>query len=142
MDPEYKAAKSAALDRTSRRETSTGDLLIYLKKKGYSPEVSRAVCDEMVALRFVDDERYARLWIRAQAQRGKGALLVSRKLREKGIQMTLRQVQDIVQETVEGSEAIVARRLVERKYPRASEDPKIARRAAQMLIRNGYSFET
>ncbi len=129
------------MDRCSRRETSSADLMTYLYKKGYAKDIARAVCEEMVASNFINDERYAGLWVRAQALRGKGALWIRSKLNEKGIQLSVQQIKALLQEATNVSEEDTARRLIERKYPGAANDPKIALRASQMLLRNGYSFD-
>ncbi len=140
MTLDDKSAKRDAMNRASRRETCSQDMQQYLVKRGYSREIANNITLQMVDMNFVNDERYARMWIRAQGLRGKGAIWLQNKLKEKGLMLGLGAVKSILLDAVETTPEDTARRLVERKYPRAFEDSKQLQRAKMMLLRNGYSY--
>ena len=52
-----------AASRLARREDSTGRMEQKLLQRGYNPGVIRRIIDEMVALGFLDDRRFAGLWL-------------------------------------------------------------------------------
>lgn len=56
----------------------------YLKDKGYTPAVIEFVLEKMREYRFVDDEEYARQYLRS-AGKGKGKRLLALELKRKGV---------------------------------------------------------
>ncbi len=60
----YVRAREWAAGRLALREDSSGRFYQKLMKKGFSPEVSRRVIEEMKVLGFLDDRRFASLWLR------------------------------------------------------------------------------
>ena len=131
-----------AMKRLSVREYGSGEMRSYLIRKGASEEQAERIVAELVDRKMIDDERYARVVARHQAFRDKGPSYVLMKLRQKGVQLPLKKVQEIFEETLPesaGSELEMARKVVERRYPRAHEDRAELRKAYQALLRRGFS---
>lgn len=144
-------AKALALRRLSVREYGSGEMLAYLKRKGAPEGEASRVVEELVTKKLIDDERYARVIARHQAFRDKGPDYVMMKLRQKGVSLPRRKIQEIFEETLPetvGSELEMARRVIERRYPAAikksgdpgdSKDPREKARAYAALVRRGFS---
>lgn len=136
--------RELALARLSVREYGSGEMRTYLIRKGASEADAEAVVSELMAGRLIDDERYARVIARHQAFRDKGPAYVMSRLREKGVNLPMTTIRAIYQEAMpEGleSELELARRVVERRYPRALRDRAEKQRAYQALLRRGFSSE-
>jgi len=55
-----------AVDLLGRAEQSSGGLYLKLKKKGFSDQASRQAVDRVVELGWLDDERFASLWLQSR----------------------------------------------------------------------------
>ena len=153
--------RELALFRLSRSELSELALFRYLKRKGATElQASREVA-RLVELGMVSDRRVARALIRAQLMRGKSGQVVRQYLRLKGVQLpdgiwkefyeeALHEVSgagfqfDLAAQdpaVLREAECSRARALLERKYTRHNEDPKVARRAFAALLRRGFSLD-
>lgn len=138
------STRDLAIQRLSVREYGSGEMRSYLIRKGAPPEEATEVVAELVGDKLIDDERYARVIARHQAFRDKGPSYVLARLRQKGVRLPLTRVRAIYQETLPeqlNSELDLARRLVDRRYPRAHEDRDELRRAYGALVRRGFSRE-
>ena len=138
---EYKTGKEYALRRLGKRECSSQDLRRKIIDKGISAETSALIVEELARKSLVSDERFARMLIRQQATKSKGARFISQKLKEQGIDLSNQVISEIASEVTACSEVETARNFVERKYPGFKEDKKTAARASQALQRRGFSFD-
>ncbi len=71
-------AREWAASRLALREDSSGRFYQKLLQKGFDPDICRTVLDEMKALGFLDDRRFASLWMKNRLQscpEGRKALL-------------------------------------------------------------------
>jgi regulatory protein len=139
MDEER--ARELAVKRLGRRECSRAELRRYLEGKGAEGELAGRVVEALAERGWIDDARYARMLARDQLKRGKGAIAVAMKLRQKGVPMDAGAVRELT--TAEGfpDELEAARALVERKYPGARADRAQGARAYQFLLRRGFSHD-
>ena len=140
-------AKTHAFNRLSRRECSSKDIYTHLVRKGASPETANAVVSELVEKELISDERFAKMLIRHLSSGGKGPSVIRQKLKEKGISMDLPKVRELTQDLTATSELDAAKKIAERRYPKAiadpgqsAVDPKEKNRAIQGLLRRGYSY--
>lgn len=142
LDSPEKQAFHLALNRLACKETSSLDMKKYLRKKGVSIDIIESVIDRLISEKLLDDQRYTRALTRTLGLQGKGPLHLVAKLRKKGIKIPVRQAKELLQEELEEwNEVALARKIVERRYPEASQDPKVYRRAFQALLRRGFSAE-
>jgi regulatory protein len=131
-----------ALRRISIREYGASELKSYLIKKGASTQKAEEVVSQLVAENKIDDRRYARVIARHQAFRDKGPAYVLSKLRQKGVKLSMREVQSLYEETLpetRQSELEMAREVLERRYPHALESQAEKKRAYEGLLRRGFS---
>jgi regulatory protein len=96
---------------------------------------------ELVELKYIDDEKYSRIMVREQALRGKGPNWIRMKLKTKGITTERRQVEELLENAAQTSELEVAKSVVVRRYPNAHLDPVVGRKAIQTLLRRGFSYD-
>jgi regulatory protein len=140
-DSAYSLAYADALRRVSRREHSRLELEKALLRQGHEVSVIRDVLSRLEELRYVDDQRFAQALTRAQGARGKGPAYILQKLKAKGVSLSVEQIRAIVEEREGRSELERAHEIVQRRYARYREDPAIAKRAFDALVRRGFSFE-
>jgi regulatory protein len=137
----YKEARDFALRHLGRRECSTQSLRRRIVQHGTSSDVADVIVEDLAKISYVDDERFSKMLIRQQVSQLKGPRFIRQKLREQGINLSAAQVTAISSEVTDTTEVETARNLVERKYPKAWDDKKIAARASQALLRRGFSYD-
>jgi len=82
-DPQ--AARLAALKLLNRRDYGARELSERLVARGVEPEIANAAVARLVAEKLVDDARYALHFVAYHANRGRGPLGITYKLREAGV---------------------------------------------------------
>lgn len=140
-ETEKRTARDQALIRLNVREYSAGEMRAYLKRKGYESSEIDPVVNSFVEEGLISDERYSRIIARHSANRGKGPGYIQAKLRQKGVKLGSGEAKALFNELSSESEIDLARRILESRYPRASESFKEKQRAYQGLIRRGISHE-
>ncbi|MBV8853260.1 MAG: regulatory protein RecX [Sinobacteraceae bacterium] len=73
-------ARAAAVALLARRDIASGELLVKLKRKGFSADAARSAIDALQAERLLNDERYAENYVRYHAGRGHGPVRIAREL--------------------------------------------------------------
>lgn len=123
----------------SYRPRSEAEVRAKLSQLGFPHKSIDTTLEKLRSLKLLDDESFARGWVRARAEgRGYGPLRIERELRQKGIARSV--IQEVVRETFgrnEGKEK--ARGLLEKRF-RGKDlgDRKILNRAVAFLQRRGY----
>ena len=137
-------AFTIAIERLSRKDSSVRDLKQFLKKKEISSEEIEAVILKLIDYKYLDDDRYARMLIRNQHLKKKGATAIRQKLYQKGISLENEKINEVLAEIQEKDGSPTAEFLalsyLEKRYPDFREDRKTAQRAFKGLLRRGYSF--
>jgi len=137
------AARESALLFLTRREHARAELAGKLKQKGYPGEVIASVLDELERQRYLDDQRFAQLWVaHRRAAHPRGRRMVALELEQKGVAPEVaREAIDVVfpeNEEREDMAALIRKRL--RSLQRL--DPQVARRRLfGFLARRGFSYE-
>ena len=106
------AALAAAVTLLARREFCSIELGAKLTAKGFEPDAVRAALAELIERRYLDDERYARLFVVIHAERGQGPVRIRRDLAQLGLPAALIETQLESQ----GEWAAVARRVLTRRF--------------------------
>ena len=78
-------AKEAALRLLGYRDRATVELKRRLADSGYPQPVVDALLERLTEWGLVDDERFARAWVRTRARAGLGARRISHELAQKGV---------------------------------------------------------
>ena len=151
IDAEAEAAKapvrSRALGLLDQRARSRKELRDRLVAADFEPEVVDTVVDDLAGAGLVDDEAFAKEWVRQRhARRGKSARALNLELKEKGVEAADRAV--ALEQVTEESEEAVARRVAEKKARTLKRVPadrherdKFLRRIVGTLARRGYNQE-
>jgi len=128
----------------SQRLHSRSELWRKLISAKHAPDVVTAVLDELIRLRYIDDERFARTKALAAAQhRYHGRRRAFVELLKSGVDAATanRALDDVYQQT---DPAALARQLIQKQLPRLRRlDPLVARRRlVAMLQRRGFDYDT
>ena len=142
-DKEFLKAKDYAYRLLSYRQRSVKEITERLKKRGFASRIIRKTIEYLSQLNYLNDEEFARLWIRSKMQsRPSGLALLRYQLRQKGITQEL--LDKLFSEYAgQYDEYQAAKRLAVsrcRRY-RGRSSLKIKRRLYDFLRRRGFSQE-
>ncbi|MBJ6765325.1 regulatory protein RecX [Myxococcaceae bacterium JPH2] len=135
-------ATDACLRLLSVRARSRHELLLALERKGYAAPVRDAVLERLLALGYVDDERFAQERARALLERGKfGPRAVLQRLQAHGLapEVARRAVGAASGEVEFDAEATARQVLTRRGLLGRTLDAKEVARAARLLTSRGFS---
>lgn len=91
----YEEAKEQAYAFLRRQERSEMEVRRHLRGKGYDPAIVEAVIGRLRELDYLNDRRFARLWVKNRAfSKRKGSEFLKKELIEKGISRGL--IEDIL----------------------------------------------
>ncbi len=133
--PELTPAQRA-LGLLVRREHSRKELTRKLAARGVEADDARAAVDRMTAEGWQDDGRFAELLVRSRANNGYGPLRIRAELGMHGLD---RDIVTAAMDAYDGDWTENARDLARRRFPGRLEDRAIQRKAADFLIRRGFS---
>ena len=133
--PELTPAQRA-LGLLVRREHSRKELTRKLTARGIEAEDAQAAVERMTAEGWQDDARFAELLVRSRANNGYGPLRIRAELGMHGLD---RDTVVVAMETYDGDWTENARDLARRRFPGRLDDRAIQRKAADFLLRRGFS---
>lgn len=136
------AAKEYAFLLLKFRLRSENELESRLKRKKFSPQIIRAALDFLKEKKFLDDELFARSWIRSRIRRPLGIRRIRQELNLKGIDKEI--IESKLSELKEdySEEGIVRELARERLGKLKGIEPRSAqRRVYAYLLRRGFSPE-
>ena len=143
---EVKASvRSRALRLLDQRARSREELRERLLAAEFEPDVIDAVLDDLAGVGLINDESFAREWVRQRhVRRGKSARALNMELKDKGVDAADRAV--ALEQITEESEEATARKVAEKKARTLKKVPadrhereKFLRRIVGTLARRGYS---
>jgi len=132
-------ALELAYRNLSSRDRTVAEVRAFLERKNMAPEAIDHAVAELVSARFLDDERYARLF--AEDKRGIerwGSQRIERELRKRGVPDHL--IEASLAATDRDDELAAAIGLLSEKLP-LSESDRDRDRAWRLLVRKGYEPE-
>lgn len=133
---EKRRAYNCAVSYLSRRDHSAKELLLKLRQKGYGESAEYAV-DKLCSEGYVDDERFARMYVRELINIKKyGRRRIEQELYRKGVDREI--ISFVLEEADFGEDELCA--LINRKYLRLLSDEKGIKKTVASLMRMGYSF--
>jgi regulatory protein len=127
-----------ALGLLVRREHSRRELTRKLAARGVEAEEARAAVDRMTAEGWQDDARFAEQLVRSRANNGYGPLRIRAELGTHGLD---REAVAAALAAWDGDWDENARDLVRRRFPGGFDDLATRRKAADFLIRRGFSAD-
>lgn len=138
---QFESEKTTAFDRAlthlSASMKSEKEMSDYLKKKGYLPAVIDYVLEKLRDYSFVDDEEYARQYVKS-ASKNKGRRLIGLELQRKGVSEEA--VQTAVDEIPD--EDAAARRVLQKYMRSRTADKETLYKAFRYLLSKGFEYET
>ena len=137
-DPES-VGRRILLDQLTGQARSRAELAAKLTRKRVPPDVAERLLDRFEEVGLVDDEAFAREWVRSrQAGRGLARRALAVELRRKGVDPEV--VSDAVSRVDPDEEVEAARDLVRRRLRSLErfDRPTQVRRLTGMLARKGY----
>lgn len=132
-------AVELAMRTLSTRDRTVAEVRAFLERKEIGPEAIDHAVAELISARFLDDERYARLF--AEDKRGIerwGSQRIERDLRKRGVPDHL--IEAAVAVTDRDEELTTALGLLSDKLPPCESD-RDRDRAWRLLVRKGYEPE-
>lgn len=133
-------AHDKALNYLDLRRRSTKEIKDYLYRKDFEPHVIQAVTDRLTRVGLLNDEEFARAWIRDRLLlKPKSKRALSAELFAKGI---ARETADMILSELDGDDELSAlkdsldRRLRQSKYASRENDDKLI----AALAREGYKY--
>ena len=137
MESEKAVALDKAMTYLSRAPKTKREVRRYLAQKGYLQDVVDYVMEKLAEYRFVDDEEYAKSYVRS-AKNKKGARLIRAELMRKGADSEA--VESAMEDLGDQSEIAAA---VAQKYLRGKEKSREnAAKAYRYLLSRGYDYDT
>lgn len=84
-NPVFIEARKKALDLLARREHSAAEITRKLSQRGYDHEIVGAVIEDLSGRRYLNEGRFAELWVRQRSEKGFGELAIRAELSQKGV---------------------------------------------------------
>lgn len=139
------AVRSRALGLLDQRARSRKELHDRLVAAEFEADVVEAVLDDLAGVGLIDDESFAREWVRQRhVRRGKSARALNLELKDKGVAAEDRAA--ALEQVTEDSEEAVARQIAAKKARTLKKVPadrherdKFLRRIVGTLARRGYN---
>ncbi|AZR72577.1 hypothetical protein BBF96_03755 [Anoxybacter fermentans] len=142
-NPEFQKAKKQVFRYLRYRERSEKEVRDYLRRKGYRSEVIKAVIERLKELDYLNDRRFAELWVKNRTNSGRrGPILVKKELQEKGIDHNL--IEDIISvEYTPGREFDIACELLKKKIKlyQGENFETVKARLWKLLERKGFRYQ-
>lgn len=126
------------------RNRSEKEIRDYLQKKNADPDIIDAIVVRLYEQKFLDDEAFARSWVRSRAMfRPRGKRMLQIELQQKGIHKDLiLQVLDEESDDVP-DEMTQAKNLIAKRVAKLKDEPRhiIYQKVGAFLARRGYSWD-
>lgn len=142
LEPEERLQHAVGLGYAylGKRDRTVREVERHLEAKGIDDETAAAAVAELVEQRYLDDERYARLF--AEDRRnldGWGSERIERRLREFGVPADV--VARVLREDDGHDELSAAVAVLEQRLAAPPADERERTRALGLLVRRGYELE-
>lgn len=125
-----------ALSLLVRREHSRKELARKLTARGVDRDEAQAAVDRMTVEGWQSNDRFAEQLVRSRASNGQGPLRIRAELSTHGLD---RDAVAAAFDAYDGDWTDNARDLVRRRFPGALDDRALQRKAAEFLVRRGFT---
>ena len=143
MNPEVKAAYSAALRMVTRREHCEVEVRQKLEARGFDEIAMDAAIEELKSYGYISESRYAEAFLRYRMQRGEAPWMAAAKARQRGVdEQALQTALDEAEASYDAFEA--CRELLNSRDPQRlrQHDERVWQRHARFLRNKGYDAAT
>lgn len=129
----------------NRRERTVAEMRAHLQRKGVADETAEACLDELTAQRYVDDGRYALMFVHDKRElEGWGSERIRRELAQRGVsreRIETALAEHEAQWAGGESELDRALALLRRRFPEPPRERRERDRALGALVRKGFDSE-
>lgn len=144
FEDEKKKAESKGLKYLAFRPRTTYEMNVFLKEKGYNPELVDELLAKWEKEGYLNDQLFAEQWFHERlSNQLKGPLLLKEELRKKGIPEHL--VERALHTLDADLENIACRKLARKKWAKLTSVPNLERRKYKLMAylqRRGFRYET
>lgn len=143
MNPEVRAAYSAALRMLTRREHCEAELRQKLASKGIDEIAADAAIEELKGYGYLSEQRFAESFLKSRMRRGEALWMAAAKARQKGVEESA--LQAAIDEAEGRFDALDAcRELLASRDPNGlrRNDERVWQRHARFLRNRGYDAAT
>ena len=139
MDPEQLATKvrNSAVGSLARREHSYCELREKLLHKFNDPKYVDEALEWVSGLGYLDDARFAGMFVRSSVAKGRGPERITRELQQKGVDAHL--IEDALAES-EVNWLTLAEEVLRRKFPAPAHEYKEKAKQMRYLQYRGFSM--
>lgn len=133
-----KKARNTAAGLLAAKMYTCREIYDRLCRKGFDKELAETVVSEFVAVGFLDDRRYAELYVSDEARLGaKGKFRIRQELYHKGVASSV--IDAVLEETEVDTEALLRDYVEQRNLCDMVHSRKDLERLKARLCRRGYS---
>ena len=140
-------AKNIAINYLSYRPRSSKEVIFHLSKKGFEHECAENVARHLQSVKMVDDDRFARTFVRDRLKRKPtGQALLRQQLLAKGIPPAMADevlAEFISPQSQQASALLAAKRKIQstQHVIKKIDADKRKKRILDFLLRRGFSYE-
>ena len=138
--PAVEHALALAYAHLNRRDRTVAEVREYLQKRGIQDSVADAAVTELCEQRYLDDDRFARLFAQDKGHLEQwGSDRIRRALIGRGVPEQVADAQ--LGGDAESGELERAVALLESRFPAGLSDRRESQRALGVLLRKGYDYD-
>ncbi|MFE8072056.1 regulatory protein RecX [Marinobacteraceae bacterium S3BR75-40.1] len=137
VDDAHRQASGVALKLLARREHSRRELALKLMQRHFEDAVIEAVLDEFESRQWLDDERFAEVYVRQRVSLGYGPMRIMAELQQRGVDGEPEALKEVDGQTW----CQMAREAREKKFGlQPIEDRRERGRQGRYLAQRGYTM--
>jgi len=138
---EFSKARNKAFKLLSYRERTIKEIEDRLRKNDFSEEVIKAVVDFLLEKDYLNEERFAEMWIRSRKKHHpRGRKLIYKELKNKGVNQKI--INSALNQYLSNQEEIdMAEYLKDKWLRRRTEEDSSSYKLKNYLANKGFSYD-
>ena len=137
---EFSKARNKAFKLLSYRERTIKEIEDRLRKKDFSEEVIKAVVDFLLENDYLNEERFAEMWIRSRKNHHpRGRKLIYKELKNKGVNQRI--INNALNQYLSSQEELeMAQYLMDKWLRRRTEEDSSSYKLKNYLANKGFNY--
>ena len=137
---EFSKARNKAFKLLSYRERTIKEIEDRLRKKDFSEEVIKAVVDFLLENDYLNEERFAEMWIRSRKNHHpRGRKLIYKELKNKGVNQRI--INNALNQHLSNQEELeMAQYLMDKWLRRRTEEDSSSYKLKNYLANKGFNY--
>jgi len=138
---EFSKARNKAFELLSYRERTIKEIEDRLRKKDFSEEVIKAVVDFLLENDYLNEDRFAEMWIRSRKNHHpRGRKLIYKELKNKGVNQKI--INSALNQHLSSQEELeMAKYLMEKWLRRRTEEDSLSYKLKNYLANKGFNYD-